>query len=155
MDDSYAALWSEFASLLHGLKDLNAYSLETSGIRCEQAGAHVLGRLALLGPVRLTELAHALGLDPSSVSRQVTALERSGWVVREKDPQDQRAQRLELTDKGRVVVGLLREARQQALRELTPDWSEQDITDLTSRLARLNTDLIAHRDLLGARQETA
>ncbi|MCU1593097.1 MAG: transcriptional regulator, MarR family [Frankiales bacterium] len=155
MEDTQAALWSELVSLVHGLKDLNAHVLEASGIRCEQAGAHVLGRLALLGPVRLTELAHALGLDPSSVSRQVTALERYGWVVREKDPHDQRAQRLELTDKGRSVVALLREARQQALRKLTPGWSDQDMTDLTSRLARLNTDLIAHRDLLGARQETA
>jgi DNA-binding MarR family transcriptional regulator len=155
MTSGYQDLLSEFASLLHGLKELNAHTLETSGIRCEQAGAHVLGRLDALGPVRLTDLAAALGLDPSSVSRQVTALERSGWIVRERDPHDQRAQRLNLTAKGRDVVALLREARHDALRRLTPDWSDQDINDLTSRLARLNTDLTTHRDRLGVRQETA
>ncbi len=155
MEDSYGRLWGEFISLLHGLKDLNVHALEVTGVRCEQAGAHVLGKLEMLGPVRLTELAHALGLDPSSVSRQVTALERSGWVARAKDPVDQRAQRLELTPEGRQVVEAVRFARHEALERLTPGWSADDLDDLTSRLARLNTDLNTHRELLGARQETA
>ncbi len=152
--DSYARLWGECASLLHGLKDLNVRVLETAGVRSEVAGVAVLGRIELLGPVRLTDLAHALGLDPSSVSRQVTALERSGWVAREKDPSDQRAQRLRLTDKGSDVVATLRRARAAALERLTPGWSTQDIDDLTGRVARLNTDIEAHRELLDATQET-
>ena len=153
--DSYAQLWGECASLLRGLKDLNAHVLEAAGVRSEVAGAAVLGRIELLGPVRLTELAHALGLDPSSVSRQVTALERSGWVAREKDPFDQRAQRLHLTDSGRDVVVSLRRARTAALERLTPGWSTQEIDELTGRLARLNTDIEVHRALLDATQETA
>ncbi len=140
--------------MLHGLKDLNVRVLETAGVRSEVAGVAVLGRIELLGPVRLTDLAHALGLDPSSVSRQVTALERSGWVAREKDPSDQRAQRLRLTDKGSDVVATLRRARAAALERLTPGWSTQDIDDLTGRVARLNTDIEAHRELLDATQET-
>ena len=155
MDDSYARLWSEFALLVQGLKDLNAQALESTGARCEQAGAGVLSRIELMGPVRLTDLAASLGLDPSSVSRQVTSLERGGWLVREKDPSDQRAQRLKLTASGASVVAVLRTARQQALAKLTPDWSAQDIDDLACRLARLNTDLESHRQLLGVRQETA
>jgi DNA-binding MarR family transcriptional regulator len=152
--DSYARLWGEFASLLRGLKGINGHVLEASGVRCEQAGAAVLSRLELLAPVRLTDLALALGLDPSSVSRQVTALERFGLVVREKDPADQRAQRLHLTDKGSDVVAALRRARAEALERLTPGWSAHDIDDLTDRLARLNHELEANRDLLDAQQET-
>lgn len=155
MADSYTRLWSEFAALLTGMKNVNGHALEITGVRCEQAGAAVLGRLKVLGPVRLTDLANALGLDPSSVSRQVTALERAGWIAREKDPVDQRAQRLQLTDKGREVVAAVQRAREQALEQLTPDWSAQDIDDLASRLARLNHDLETHRGLLSARQETA
>ena len=153
--DSYGRLWGEFASLLGTLKELNAHALETTGVRCEQAGAHVLYRLELLGPVRLTELAQALGLDPSSVSRQVTALERAGLVTREKDPTDLRATRLLLTAKGNDVVAVVRAAREQALERLTPQWTSEDVDDLTHRLARLNSDLNAHRDLLDARQENA
>ncbi|MCW2600905.1 MAG: MarR family transcriptional regulator [Frankiales bacterium] len=153
--DSYARLGGELATLMRGLKDVNGHVLETAGVRCEAAGAAVLGRLERLGPVRLTDLAQALGLDPSSVSRQVTALERSGWVEREKDPTDLRAQQLHLTDKGREVVAALGRARVQALERLTPGLSTRDIDELTDRLARLNHELEGHRVLRDARQETA
>ena len=149
--ESHARLWGEFAALLRGLKDLNAHALEAAGVSCELAGAAVLGRLELLGPVRLTELAAALGLDPSSVSRQVSALERSGWVAREKDPVDQRAQRLHLTVKGCDVVAVLGQARVDALARLTPDWTSQEVDALADQLARLNTDLEAHRHRLDVR----
>ena len=153
--ESHARLWAEFSSLLRGLKDLNAHALETAGVRCELAGAAVLGRLELLGPVRLTDLAGALGLDPSSVSRQVTALERSGWVARHKDPDDQRAQRLHLTDRGSDVVAVLRKARVEALARITPGWTDDDIDALTDRLALLNTDLETNRARLDTRLENA
>jgi DNA-binding MarR family transcriptional regulator len=153
--ESHARLWGEFALLLRGMKEINAHVIETTGARCEQAGAAVLGRLDLLGPVRLTDLAHALGLDPSSVSRQVTALERRGWVAREKDPSDLRAQRLHLTEQGRAVTSHLRHARAEALAQLTPGWTTAELDDLGGRLARLNHDLEAHRELLVARQESA
>jgi DNA-binding MarR family transcriptional regulator len=146
---SHVRLWGEFASLLRELKDLNAHVLETAGVRCEVAGAHVLSRLEVLGPVRLTELAGALGLDPSSVSRQVSALERSGWVTREEDPHDRRATRLLLTASGSDVVDVLRKARAEALARVTPDWSAADLDELADRLARLNHDLGTHRALLG------
>jgi DNA-binding MarR family transcriptional regulator len=153
--DSYARLWSEFSCLLRGLKELNGHVLEHADVRCEVAGSAVLSRLELLGPVRLTALANALGLDPSSVSRQVAGLERSGWVAREEDPDDRRAQRLQLTAAGRRVVATLQRERAAALARLTPDWSGHQIDELTARLARLNTDLEANRELLDARQETA
>jgi DNA-binding MarR family transcriptional regulator len=153
--ESHAQLWGEFAVLLRGMKEINAHVIEATDVRCEQAGAAVLGRLDLLGPVRLTDLAHALGLDPSSVSRQVTALERRGWVARQKDPADLRAQRLHLTDRGVDVVSELRQARAEALAQLTPHWTTEELDDLAGRLARLNHDLEAHRELLVARQESA
>lgn len=153
--DSHARLWGEFTSLLRGMKEINVRAIEVTGVGCEPAGAVVLGRLDVLGPVRLTDLAHALGLDPSSVSRQVTALERRGWVVRDKDPSDLRAQRLHLTAKGTEIVEELRSARARALAALTPGWSAEHLNDLTDRLARLNHDLEAHRALRDTRQESA
>jgi DNA-binding MarR family transcriptional regulator len=154
--DSHARLWGEFAALMRGLKDLNAHALEASGLRLEAAGAHALGRLELMGPSRLTDLAAALGLDPSSVSRQVSSLERAGLVAREPDPSDRRATRLALTSHGRDVIATLREARTRALVRVTPGWADTDLDELADRLARLNTDLEAHRALLlDARLENA
>jgi DNA-binding MarR family transcriptional regulator len=155
MKSSHAHLWAEFASLLRGLKDLNEHVLHRAGSPCEISGAAVLVRLDLMGPVRLTDLAHALSLDPSSVSRQVSALERNGWVGREDDPDDRRAQRLQLTPEGQDLVHRLRAERAAVLAQLTPDWSEADLAELTSLLARLNHDIAANRDLLGAGLEHA
>ena len=152
--DGYGRLAGELTSLLRAMKELHTQVVEQSDLPCEVAGTFVLGRLAVLGPVRLTQLAHELGLDPSSVSRQVSSLERHGLVVKEKDPHDQRAQQLVLTDRGLAAVEQLREARARELARLMPDWSPDDLDDLTAALGRLNTDLAANRVTPGAaRQE--
>jgi hypothetical protein len=49
----------------------------------------------------------------------------------------------------------LRAERAAVLARLTPDWSEADLAELISLLARLNHDITANRDLLGARLENA
>ncbi len=143
----------ELSSALRGVKDLAAHAIEVADVRIELAEAHVLGRLCALGPVRLTDLACALGLDPSSVSRQVTSLERRGWVQREDDPDDRRATRLHLTPSGRTVVDDLTAAHAGSLARVTPDWTDADLDLLAAGLARLNHDLAAHR--LDARLENA
>lgn len=153
--DSHAVLWGEISALVRGLKDLNNSAIAAAGLRLEAAGVHVIGRLAVLGPVRLTELAAALGLDPSSVSRQVSAVEKAGYVRREADPSDGRATRLVLTEKGHAAAASVQEKRAQALKVLTPGWSDHDSEELAALLARLNHDLTANAHRLGAVLETA
>jgi DNA-binding MarR family transcriptional regulator len=152
---SHAHLWEEFMTLLRGMKDLSATAIAGSGVRIELAGAHLLSRISELGGVRLTDLAAGMGLDPSSVSRQVTALERSGWVAREEDPTDRRASRLTVTRAGRDVVAALTLARTEALARLTPDWSDTDLDTLAASLGRLNHDLATRRDQLHIALENA
>jgi DNA-binding MarR family transcriptional regulator len=151
--DAHGRLAGELTSLLRGMKDLYTRVVDQSDLPCELAGTFVLGRLEVLGPVRLTQLAHQLGLDPSSVSRQVSALERHGLVVKEKDPHDLRAQQLALTERGAAVVETLRVARAQELARLLPSWTHEELDNLTAALGRLNTDLVANRATPGARQE--
>jgi DNA-binding MarR family transcriptional regulator len=49
---------------------------------------------------RLTDLALGAGVTKPSMSALVDALERAGYVERTPDPDDQRAQRIRLTDRG-------------------------------------------------------
>jgi DNA-binding MarR family transcriptional regulator len=56
-------------------------------------------------PLRVNELASAVVLSPTAMSRFVDRVERAGCVRRETDPDDRRAQRIAITDKG---VELLR-----------------------------------------------
>jgi DNA-binding MarR family transcriptional regulator len=153
--EGYERLAGELTLLLRGMKELHTQVVEDSDLGVELAGTYVLGRLAILGPVRLTRLAQELGLDPSSVSRHVSSLERHGLVAREKDASDLRAQQLVLTTRGEQAVATLRAARAQVLQQRLPGWSPADIDSLSAGLSRLNTDLAAQREPRDARQETA
>lgn len=66
----------------------------------------VTQRLALFetcrdGPLRLTDLAHRLGVSAPAASRAVEALVELGFVDRHADPDDRRAVRVAATEAGR------------------------------------------------------
>jgi MarR family transcriptional regulator for hemolysin len=58
-----------------------------------------LAHLIALGPLSQAELADRLFITPATAVRLLDRMERDGWVVREKDPEDQRVKRLVLTKK--------------------------------------------------------
>src|SRR4051812_17400036 len=57
---------------------------------------------------RVSEVADRMRIDLSVASRQVAVLEAQGWVRRERDPDDGRAQRLEATAAGLAALGGVR-----------------------------------------------
>lgn len=59
-------------------------------------------------PVRVADLSRMLQLDPGTLSPLLKRLERAGHLTRGRDPQDDRALAVELTDQGRAL-------REQAL----------------------------------------
>jgi DNA-binding MarR family transcriptional regulator len=96
------------------------------GVDLDRAGYGIMSRIADSGPQRLSALAQAFGLDPSTITRQVQALESSGLLHRSRDPQDRRASLLELTDTGREVLGSTRDLRLQRLRDAMASWSSEE-----------------------------
>jgi DNA-binding MarR family transcriptional regulator len=131
----------ELGLLFRSLKGMHAAVLAEAGLRVELPAAAVLLTLQERGQVRLSAVAETLAVDLSSVSRQVAALERDGWVSRRRDPDDSRAVLLELTPAGRDVLARLRAARAAHLRRLLPDWTEADLAGFASSLHRFRTDL--------------
>ena len=75
-------------------------------VHLERSGYGIMCQLADEGPQRLGALAHAFGLDPSTITRQVQALEEIGLADRRTDPSDRRASILDLSDEGRDVLEL-------------------------------------------------
>jgi DNA-binding MarR family transcriptional regulator len=59
-------------------------------------------------PLSQRDLAERLHLEKSSVSRLAAEMERKGFLVRERDPDDQRQYRLRLTDEGRAHHAAMR-----------------------------------------------
>jgi DNA-binding MarR family transcriptional regulator len=108
-----------------------------SGVALERAAYGVLREVAERGPVRLTELANLLGLDLSTVSRQVKGLESAALLVRDIDPADGRAVCVTLSDTGIEALGRLRDARHRFFSELLADWPAEDRDRLAPLLERL------------------
>jgi DNA-binding MarR family transcriptional regulator len=60
------------------------------------------------GGLHASDLADRLGVSRQAVAQAVSALERNGYVTREPNPDDARAQIIELTPRGRQALRLMR-----------------------------------------------
>jgi DNA-binding MarR family transcriptional regulator len=99
------------------------------------------GLLALLqdaGPLRASDLVARLGLDKSTVSRQVASLVDLGMVTREPDPDDGRAQVLRPSAEGTARLAGIREARRARWEADLEHWPAEDVATLAALLGRLN-----------------
>ena len=91
--------------------------------------------------VRASEVAQALGLDKSTVSRGITQLETLGLIERVGDPDDGRARLLRLTTTGAERYEAMRTQRRTEFRAILDRWNPADLADLGRLLGRLNADL--------------
>ncbi|HYE01050.1 MAG TPA: MarR family transcriptional regulator [Alphaproteobacteria bacterium] len=100
---------------------------------------------APLGRMRRVDLAAALTMSQSSVTRMAMPLEKVGLVARAADPRDGRVGYVALTDAGRARV---REA-EATLDRLTEAafadrWSAEEVEALSALLGRLAAPLPGH-----------
>ena len=100
-----------------------------------------LGTSAGRAGVRASDVAQALGLDKSTVSRGLSQLESLGLIERVGDPDDGRARLLRLTEAGTEGFNAMRAQRQVKFRAILDRWDSADLTDLARLLGRLNADL--------------
>lgn len=107
----------------------------------DKAGYVTLARLVEVGDLRISELAGLVGLDLSTVSRQVSALEGSGHLRRTPDPDDRRACRIGITAAGVAAVERVQQEVRERLGEALAHWSPADLAAATALLGRLAADL--------------
>ena len=93
------------------------------------------------GEQRCSALAARAGVDVSVASRQLAALERSGYVERRPDPHDGRASLMSLTDEGVRALAVTRALRAEWAATALADWDEDDARLLSGLLERLAADL--------------
>ena len=105
-----------------------------------------LVRLVKEGPQRAKELAESMSADPSTVSRQVATLVRTGMVERKADPDDGRASILVPTELGICRVQEHFVNRGQMIEPMIADWSPQDRADLLRLLRRYAESLESRRE---------
>lgn len=98
------------------------------------------------GPQRSGELASILHADPSTVSRQVALLVRTGLAKREADPQDGRAIHVVLTAAGDERLGKLRAAVDGLFGTVVEDWTTQERAVFVELLRRYIDSFAARGD---------
>ncbi|WP_459546762.1 MarR family winged helix-turn-helix transcriptional regulator [Nocardia sp. X0981] len=118
-------------------------------VRLLPGGISVLVNLAQAGPCRQVDLAAQIGISASAMSRHITELVADGYVVRNTDPSDGRAIRVEVSPAGRELLGRIRESRVRGLREVLAGWTQEEAENAHRVMHRLRNDLIA-RDSRGA-----
>jgi len=104
----------------------------------DKAGYLLLRTLQASGPADIATLAAALGLDPSTVGRQVAALRADGLVERTADSQDRRRGIVSATEEGLARLAGTRQGRRERTAELLADWSEGEQRALGAMLVKYN-----------------
>ncbi|WP_405058046.1 winged helix DNA-binding protein [Kribbella sp. NBC_01505] len=111
----------------------------------DAAGYALISQVEFMGGagvgVRASDVALALGLDKSTVSRGITQLEGLGLLERVGDPDDGRARLLKLTALGAERFSAFRAQRQTEFRAIFSRWNPEDLSDLGRLLGHLNSDL--------------
>lgn len=107
----------------------------------EPATYALMGVLHDAGPQRGADLVARLGLDKSTISRQVAQLVSLGMAERQEDAADGRVRVVRLTERGSAQLQELRGERQRRLARQFAHWSDEDLGELARWLGRLNEAL--------------
>lgn len=116
---------------------IEAELASAGGLTAAQSGLlFFMGRPegALIG-----EAAEALDVAPSAMTGLVDRMERSGLIERRADPDDGRAQRLCLTDKGREARAFALGGLNEINATLTDGFSDAEVDTIARWLAGLQT----------------
>ena len=136
--EAYVRLEREIGLLLRRARALSARLASELHPDLDGAAYGLLGLLQDAGPLRASDLVSRLGLDKSTVSRQVSQLVDLRLVDRTADPVDGRAQVLTPSAEGAARLARIREVRRARWESDLSDWPAADVATLADLLARLN-----------------
>ena len=87
--------------------------------------------------IPMSQLAHKLGLDTSTLTRNIQKLEKMELIKRRQDSYDKRVQKAVLTEKGEEMIELLDESLQEMnntfIEHMDLD-SQENITDILEKI---------------------
>ena len=93
---------------------------------------------------RITDLAERASMTKQAMSELVRRVERAGYVERRPDPEDGRAKRVHMTERGLAMTRAAREA----YGEVAESWSEALGGEDFGRLRELLIELLASQDAM-------
>ncbi|MFN8127104.1 MAG: MarR family transcriptional regulator [Candidatus Nanopelagicales bacterium] len=107
----------------------------------DPSGIFVLEMLRRCGAARPSDMATRTGLDQSTISRKIRALESQGCIERTADPGDGRASVVTVTPTGHDLLRQSLDTRAATLSDALESWTDVDRHNLGALLRRLADDL--------------
>jgi len=111
----------------------------------ERSAYQILLVLDRQGALNINALAQVLGLDASTITRQVVAMERADLVERHRDDEDRRSVVVRMTAHGGQELADHRSARAELYGRVLAEWDDEDRAALAAMLHRLNASLDGYR----------
>ena len=109
--------------------------LKTTGISMQQA--YALTYIHYNSPSKITEICEHMMVSPAAASQMVDRLEKQDLVERTAKPGDRRVRNVMLTKQGESFVKQSIAARQNWVREIPPDLSEELLDQISAALQLL------------------
>lgn len=122
----------------------NGLTTTAAGVPLDRAAVTVLLALADTGAMRPGELAARLEVEAPHVTRQVQRLEKAGYASRGPDPDDRRAQLIQLTPAGTAASDRIRQAGTTGMQAALAHWPPQELHQLATLLHRMVDDFLAY-----------
>lgn len=138
VDSAIASVEGELSTLFNRVRAAMRSAAERLHPELSTPGYKTLSALERKGPMHSGALAELLEMDRSALSRQITALDRLGLLVRRPDPADGRATILSLTDDAAERLRAVRSGSQAQMHEELRRWSPQEIELFAGLLHRIN-----------------
>jgi DNA-binding MarR family transcriptional regulator len=126
--------------LSRGLGRLGREAARAGDVTPQQAETLLV--IAERGAMSTSAIALVLGIDPSTASRNLAGLERTGFVVRKKDADDARQSDIRLTPRGRRTVDAITESSEKLLGvvlERLPKSDRVRLFDVLEQVAKATT----------------
>lgn len=93
------------------------------------------------GDMTIGELSNKMYLACSTTTDLVDRMEKNNLVMRVKDENDRRVVRIHLLDEGKNIIDDVIKKRQNYLKEVLSDFSEDEILSLQSSLKKLHQEM--------------
>jgi DNA-binding MarR family transcriptional regulator len=94
------------------------------------------------GRLGLSDLAQAIVLSPSGLSKLLDRMQQAGLIERQPDPEDARSTYAAITRHGRAVVRKIRQLHHPFLQHIFGDvLDDRDLADLARIMTRLDAGL--------------
>ncbi|MBJ3777852.1 MarR family winged helix-turn-helix transcriptional regulator [Acuticoccus mangrovi] len=107
-----------------------------AGVSLDRALFRLLVAVERLGPIGVVELADRLGVDHTTVSRQIAKLDGLGLVSRQGNPADRRVREAVVTEAGKAMTDKIDAARERMSRAIFETWKDEDVADLVRLMCR-------------------